>query len=433
MKKIFLLLIISLAIVFGCSKKKEPSNSDRTTVIFWHALGGPLGDALNVMIKEFNATHPKIYIKAISMGNYTALSQKIMASIQAGTQPDIAQVFESWTAKMVDANILKSINDLMSADSTFSQKDLEDFYPIFIKSNMINGQMYSFPFNKSVRVLYYNKDLFFQNDLDPNLPPKTWDDFIKDCEIITKRKSGQEAPTIYGTTFNVDSWQFENLLLQAGGEIMNSDYTKPLFNSKYGIEALNYLSDLLNKYKVAYLSTGYNGQNDFLAGKVAMLEGSSVSMVFMKRNGINFNLGISAIPVNKTKRNIISGTNVAIFNKKNKKVENAAWTFVKWFTDSKQTAEWSTLTYYMPVRKSAFKEESLKKILEYNPEIASVYDQLNYSTFEPPIKQWYKTRKNLKEKVIEKVLRGSIEPKKALDQVASNLEKEIKEGAQHEN
>jgi multiple sugar transport system substrate-binding protein len=419
--------------IFGCSKKKTPADDDKTTVVFWHALGGPLGDALNIMIKEFNDSHSKIYIKAISMGNYTALSQKIMASIQAGTQPDIAQVFESWTAKMVDANILKSINDLIVSDSGFSQKDLDDFYPIFIKSNMINGKMYSFPFNKSVRVLYYNKDLFFQNDLNPNLPPKTWNDFIKYCKIITKRKIGQDAPTIYGTTFNVDSWQFENLLLQSGGQIMNDNYTKPLFNSKYGVESLNYLSDLLNKYKVAYLSTGYNGQNDFLAGKVAMLEGSSVSMVFMKRNGINFNLGISAIPINKTKKNIISGTNVAIFNKKNKKVENAAWEFVKWFTSSKQTAQWSSLTYYMPVRKSAFQEESLKKILEYNPEIASVYDQLNYSTFEPPIKQWYKTRKNLKEKVIEKVLRGSIEPKKALDQVATNLEKEIKEGANNEN
>jgi len=432
-KRIFILIIISLVIISGCSKKKTNVNNDKITIVFWHALGGPLGDALNVMIKEFNDSHSKIYIKAISMGNYTALSQKIMASIQAGTQPDIAQVFESWTAKMVDANILKSIDDLMDADSTFSKKDLDDFYPIFIKSNMINGKMYSFPFNKSVRVLYYNKDMFFKNNLDPNLPPKTWNNFIEDCKVITKRKAGQDAPTIYGTTFNVDSWQFENLLLQAGGQIMNSDYTKPLFNSKYGVEALNYLSDLLNKYQVAYLSTGYNGQNDFLAEKVAMMEGSSVSMVFMKRNGINFNLGISAIPVNKTKKNIISGTNIAIFNKKDTKNERAAWTFIKWFTDSKQTAEWSTLTYYMPVRKSAFKEESLKKILEYNPEIASVYDQLNYSTFEPPIKQWYKTRKNLKEKVIEKVLRGSIEPKKALDQVAANLEKEIKEGARHEN
>ncbi|MBC8415680.1 MAG: extracellular solute-binding protein, partial [Candidatus Cloacimonetes bacterium] len=179
--------------------------------------------------------------------------------------------------------------------------------------------------------------------------------------------------------------------------------------------------------KTGYLSPGYEGQKDFTARKCAFYEDSSVSLAYMLRTGIDFNLGVSAIPIKETKRNIISGTNVVIFKSENEKKEQAAWEFVKWFTDTAQTARWSDLTYYMPVRKSAFQEDVLKKRLETNPEIASVYDQLNYATFEPQISEWFETRKYMEEHVIEKVIRGILSPKEALDNAAEMISKRIAE------
>jgi ABC-type glycerol-3-phosphate transport system substrate-binding protein len=137
-------------------------------------------------------------------------------------------------------------------------------------------------------------------------------------------------------------------------------------------------------------------------------------------------MGISAIPIKETKKNIISGTNVVIFkNEEDRKKELAAWEFVKWFTDTEQTARWSELTYYMPVRKSAMKVDALKNRIASNPEIASVYDQLNYATYEPQISEWFETRKYMEEHVIEKVIRGMLTPEKALDKAAEMIEKKI--------
>ena len=423
MKKIIIFLLLISIVLFSCGKKAKTSG-EVTEVVFWHSMGGPLGVALDKLVAEFNQTHPSIHINAISMGNYTALSQKLMASIQTGKQPDIAQVFESWTANMIDGDVIIPISDFIAKDPNFSQKDLDDFYPVFIKSNTVKGKLVSFPFNKSVRVLYYNKDIFYQNGIDPNKPPRTWQEFRQYCKKLTIVKNGVVKQ--YGTTFKISAWQFENLLMQAGGEILSPD-GKPLLNSQAGVEALNFLTDILNKDKTAYLSTGFDGQNDFLASKVAMYEDSSVSVAFMKNTGIDFNIGITAIPVYKTKRNIISGTNVAIFKKNNEKVENAAWEFVKWFTDTKQTAKWSEMTYYMPVRKSAFQEKAIQERLAANPEMKAVYDQLNYATFEPQISQWFETRKYLEEHVIEKVVRGKLTPKKALDNAAERLMKKLNE------
>ncbi len=425
MKKVLITLCIVLVLIsFGC-KTKSAQTTGNVQIIFWHALGGPLGDALNQMVEEFNKTHEGITVKAINMGNYQALSQKIMASIQAGTQPNISQVYESWTAGLAEGQALVDLSQMIDKDPEF-KKTLDDIYPVFLQSNTLDGKILSFPFNKSVRAMFYNKDLFFQNKLDPNKPPVTWSDFQTMAKKLTLDKNNDKKTDVYGTTITVSAWQFENLLLQAGGEIMNADNTKPLFNSPEGVRALNFMSDLLNKDKSTFLSSGFDGQNDFLAGKVAMLESSSVSLAFLKKTGISFNLGICAIPVDKTKKSIISGTNVAIFKNKDPKVEAAAWEFIKWFTDTKQTAKFSSMTYYMPVRKSAMSESVLQTMIKENPGLETVYDQLNYATYEPQMSQWFEVRKFLEDQVIERVLRKDIAPKKALDDAAKKMNEELK-------
>lgn len=422
MRKIALILLVVTLLVMGCGKKN--TNSEVVQVTFWHALGGPLGDVLTEMVDEFNQTHKDIKVNAVSMGNYQALSQKLMASIQAGNQPDISQVYESWTADLIKSNIIVPIDSFISKDAAY-QESVKDIYPVFLESNRFNGKIWSYPFNKSLRVLYYNKDMFYKNGIDPNKAPVTWADFRAYAKKLTKDTNHDGKPEIWGTSITVSAWQFENLLLQAGGEIMSKDNKKVLFNSPEGVKALGFMTDLLNKDKTAYLSTGYEGQNDFLAGKVAMLEGSSVSLAFMKKNGIPFNLGICAIPVDKTKRSIISGTNVAIFKTKNEKAREAAWEFVKWFTDKKQTAKFASVSYYMPVRISAFDEDSMTKMIKEDPQMQAVFGQLEQATYEPQIGQWFETRKELEEQVIERVLRNALKPAEALNKTAGELQKKL--------
>ncbi len=417
-RKITVILLLML-LMTACSRKAEQE------IVFWHALGGPLGDALNTMIYDFNREHPEIRIKAISMGNYQALSQKIMASIQAGNQPDIAQVFESWTANLVKGGALLSLNEFIYNDNLYV-KELDDFYPVFLKSCTIDNEIWSFPFNKSVRVMYYNKDIFYRNGLDYKKAPATWSDFIDKAKLLTQDLNGNGRNDVWGTTFTTDMWRFENLLLQAGGSLMNEDYTKPTFNSPEGIEALEFLYRLLNIDKSAYISTGYDGQNHFLAGNVAMIEGSSVSYVFMRNAEITFNMGIAGVPVFRTNRNIISGTNIAIFDKGDEKKSKAAWEFIKWFTGPEQTAKFSSLTYYMPVRRSAFNESYIQEMLAEHPGLIDVYQQLESADFEPQIPAWFEFRKNFEEIVLERVFSGTLSPKDALQNAELRLINELK-------
>ncbi|MDP2173164.1 MAG: ABC transporter substrate-binding protein [Candidatus Cloacimonadaceae bacterium] len=422
MRRFLNLTILAVLLIGGCGKVLQ---SEKTKVTFWHGLSGPLGDTLNEMIREFNRTHDDIEVVVNPISSYAALSQKLMASIQAKKQPDIAQVFESWTAKYVDAGVLVPIDELIAADANFGEADLADMYPVFLKSNTYKGNIWSFPFNKSVRAYFYNKDDFYRAGLDPNYFPRTWDEFRRYCSMLTHEAEGDKRKR-YGTNYNVNEWQFVNLLHQAGGAIIDNN-ERPILNSPYGVEALTYITDMMYKDKSVYLVREYEGQNDFLAGIVAMYEGSSVSITHMRQQPINFNIGYAPLPTFRTNKSAVSGANIVIFKSGDTKREKAAWEFIKWFTATEQTAKWSAKTCYMPVRRSAMQSPVIKNFLLEFPQFKGIYDQLEYAVFEPQNPAWFKARPELKG-YLEQAITQRLSPKEALDQAADKFAQLIAAG-----
>ena len=416
MRRIYFLLLLISILMSGCGKTLT---SSKTKVTFWHGLSGPLGDTLNEMIREFNRTHDDIEVVANPISSYTALSQKLMASIQAKKQPDIAQVFESWAAKYIEAGVVASLDEMIAEDENFGEEDLNDLFPVFRNSNTFNGTIYSFPFNKSARAYFYNKDEFYRNGLDPNYFPTTWEEFREYNKKLTRDTDNDGKADRFGTNFNVNEWQFINLLHQAGGTIMDEN-GNPAINSPQGIEALTYITDMMFKDKSVYLVREYEGQNDFLAGIVAMYEGSSVSITHMRQQPINFNIGYAPLPIHKTSQSAVSGANIVIFKSGDKKRERAAWEFIKWFTDTEQTAYWSAKTCYMPVRKSAMQSPAIVNFLTEFPQFKGIYNQLETAVYEPQTPAWFKARPELKG-FLEKAMRGEATPKEALDGAASKL------------
>ena len=172
MTYIFLIAVVAL-LFLGC-KGEHTVDDGPVQVVFWHAMGGPLGDVLeDTLIAEFNAMHENIEIVPVCMGNYSALSQKIMAGVMAGSPPGMAQAYETWTAQLIRGNALVPLDSLMATDTSYSMDAWNDFFPVFQANNTFDGRIYSFPFNKSVPLIYYNVELFDSLGLTP---ATTWDE-----------------------------------------------------------------------------------------------------------------------------------------------------------------------------------------------------------------------------------------------------------------
>jgi len=388
-------------------------------VRFWHAMGGPLGRSLDSLVADYNGD--AFEVESVSMGRYQALSQKIMAAVAAGGPPDIAQCYEAWTANLIENGSIVPFGKFLSGSNGIA--DLDDFPALFLEGSRQGGEIWSFPFNKSVRCLYYNKDLFRAAGLDPDTPPRTWAEYREFARKLTRDLDGDGKADQHGLAAQITASMFENLLVQNGGSLLNEDETATAFDSAEGVEALEFLADLLVRDGSALVSQGFEYQNEFLAGKAAMIEGSSVSLAFMEGK-YTFEMGIAPLPAGKRDTQLVAGTDVVLFAGTPER-EARAWAFVKWFTDTAQTARWSATTGYLPVRRSAMSDPVLAAKLDRYPGLREAYGQLDRAVPQPKAKGWYAGRNILERDAVEPVLRGRMEPAEALKAAAEKASAEF--------
>ncbi|MBN2537409.1 extracellular solute-binding protein, partial [candidate division WOR-3 bacterium] len=298
----------ALVLLAGCGGGEQggPQAAGKVRVTFWHAMGGPLGDALKTMVEEFEAANPDVDIDPVSMGGYPSLSQKLMGALQVDAPPNMAQMYESWTTQFHELGKLVPLDSFVRGDAGLSEAELADFYPAFIEDNSWNGRIVTLPFNKSVPVYFYNIGMLEAAGYDRF--PDTWDGFRQMAKKLTDRDKG-----IWGTAGGVNEWQFGCMLRQLGGDFLDETGAKAVFNSDAGVKAAEYQRALMADDSSAMFAVGYDVQNDFLSGKIGCIWGTSVSWAYMQ-DKMTFPVGVAAIPTWDGNQDVLSfGTNIGVF------------------------------------------------------------------------------------------------------------------------
>lgn len=407
-KKLIILSILGLFL--SCTSQK----SETTT--FWHAMGGPLGDALKKIVNDYNSQSSQP-ITLVNLGNYYTLSQKIMGAVASNTPPTAAQMYESWASELLAANKIEPIENYLSlVDSA----KLAHVFPVLIEGNKWGDTLVTFPFNKSVPVFYYNIDLFEKYGIKKF--PETWDEFREVAKKLTIDENGDGNPEIYGTAFTIDVWIFATILYQKGGKLLDGDSV--CFYSEEGIETLTFLRDLIFKDRCAYLGTGYSHQDDFANGRVAMIWGTIVSYAFMK-DKINFRLGIAPVPHDKYRTVVISGTNVGIFKGVPTNFKENFVKFINYFLEDSVQAYWASHTGYVPLTRTAFDNPALENFVSKVPGLKEAMLQVEYGDYEPRDPVWFTGRRILSEEGIEPALRGYAEPEQSLKRARDLIQAEM--------
>src|SRR5262249_49621077 len=83
---------------------------------------------------------------------------------------------------------------------------------------------------------------------------------------------------------------------------------------------------------------------------------------------------------------VMYGANAAVLKSTPEK-QLAMWRFLKWFSESDQTAKWATQSYYMPVRKTAASSHALKDYwAKTDPQGKQAFDLIGTSVPEPNVR-----------------------------------------------
>lgn len=384
---------------------------------FWHAMTGAQEKALQKITDDFMSQNPNIKVKLVPQGNYTDLQNKLTAAAKAKNTPTIAQTYENWNTEYIQNGIAADLTPfIMDPKYGWTTDELNDIAQVYRDDNQWDGKYYSLPFNKSTNVLFYNKTLLDKAGLQV---PTTWDELKTAAAKLTQDKADGKGKVIGMGFENSIGLDFNTYVRQAGGQYIDDQNGKALFNSPEGKEALNFIYDFIKSGTGRTAGEDNYMSDPFGRGDVAMYIGSSAGMSFIDSAVAGkFEWGVAPLPQGKQAAAVIQGTNVSMFNTASDEQQLAAWEYLKFLINTDNTAYWAMNTGYMPVRNSASSSADYQQFLKDHPNQGVAEQQLANGYF------YYRgLGANAVQTAVSKEVQNVLLGQKSVDQALADAEK----------
>ncbi len=394
-----LIAILLLPLVAACAGAPAPTEQPNAvdqldlkgpvSVTLWHTQVQTNAAALQALVDDFNKTNQNgITVKLEFQGNYTQLYQKNLAAIQAGTLPELAVAYESFVADYMKADAVLDLGPYVSSKKYgLTKESLDDIFSSYLDTNrfaQFGNKLLSFPFTKSLLTMYQNDDILREIGLSS---PKTWDDFEKVAKAA-KKVGADGKVSRYGWAVLPSASTFNGWVISRGGRLMSEDSKTVAWDGQQGVDSLALVQRCLQE-QWCYNPKGFDYENDFGTNKLAFVMDSSTGRPFYKpfmKTPINWSI-VSIPQTDPSKaKTVMYGANIAAFKTSPEK-QLASWLFMKWFAEAQQTAKWSIISSYMPVRKSVVNDAALKQSWSTSdPQGKQAFDLNGTSAPEPNVR-----------------------------------------------
>lgn len=352
-------------------------------VQWWHAMGGELGEILEGITDDFNASQDDYRVVPSYRGNYTETMTSAIAAFRANEQPHILQVFEVGTGTMMAAEgAIYPIHELMETHGR--PFDREAFLPAVVGYYAdTSGNMLSFPFNSSTPILYLNRDAFDAAGLED--APETWEQMVD----YARQLRDSDAANC-GFTTSWPSWvMLENF------SAMHNSPLGTLENGFGGFETeLVFDNELVARHwdnlktwqDEGIFRWGGPGPGDdaaplFYAGECAMFFGSSASRAGVLANA-DFEVDYAMQPYyadvdGAPQNSIIGGATLWTLQGHSDEEYAAVAAFFEYLSSAEVQADWHQRTGYLPITQAAWELSETQGFYADNPGADISIEQMN--------------------------------------------------------
>lgn len=416
--------LLLLVFMLGC-QDRPPADDGVVTITFWHSFVSATQPALHDLIDRFEEAHPGIRIDEQYIPTGDGLIQKLVASVQSGTAPDISWVHADFLGQLVQADALYRMDTFIDGPDGLTQEAYDDIFPGLLQAAHWQDTLYALPMETTLLALFYNQDHFRAAGLDPERPPRTWEELHSYARRLTEDTDGDGRFERYGFYVPVfpasgplNVWmvlQWSPFLWEAGGEIINPEQTEVLFNSPAGVQALTYWRDV-------YRDMGSPAQSlthdlSFVSQHVSMIMDGPWDLPRLKEL-MPADWAVAPLPRGPQQQvTYLAGEHLAIF--KQSAHPEAAWTFLKWVIQPETQARFSQQSGYLPVTRSTLELPSYQAYLETDPYLRAFVEQLPLGRPRPNIDYFQVEINRTIAEAIEQTLVGGRDPQQALDEAAA--------------
>ena len=406
----------------------------KTEVEWWHAMGGTLGEKVNEIASDFNASQSEYEIKPVYKGTYAETMTSAIAAFRAKQQPAIVQVFEVGTATMMGAKkAIYPVHELMAdTKESFDPNKYLSAVTGYYTSN--EGKMLSMPFNSSTPVLYYNKDMFANAGIKS--APKTW----KEMGEVSQKLLDAGAHCGFTTTWQ--SWtQIENFGARNNVAMADNNNgfggldTKFTFNKPAFVKHINQMREWSKTDIFRYGGRQSTGMPLFYTQRCAMTMGSSAGLAGIKANMKDINVGVAQLPydeslIKKPQNTIIGGASLWVLSGHSNEEYKGVAKFFSYLSSAAVQADWHQFTGYLPITQDAYQLTKKQGFYKKNPgtdvavmQMTSVKPTVNSKGIR--FGNFLQTRDIINEQ-LEAVWAGKISAQTALDNAVKQGNEELR-------
>jgi multiple sugar transport system substrate-binding protein len=336
-------LVLAATACGGGSNKSSSSNpDDGTQLTMW--VRSATDQFSQRLVDGYNSSHKNhVQLTVIPNDNYLA---KVGAAAGSNSLPDILASDVVYTPNYTKQGLFQDISSEIKA---------LPFYSGLAKSHLdvasYQGKTYAVPHKLDSSVMFYNKDLFKQAGLDPDKPPKNFDEILTDARAINKLGNGITGFDIAGSCGGCGVYTLFPYAWADGVKMLSDDGKKADFNNATFKKIFTLYKTLTDEGLVASSDKTQDGSTwpaNFEAGKVGILPlGSPIVADLLK---VKFNWGVTPLmSPDGSKTSTFIGGDVAGISRSSKH-KAQAWDFLKWTLDENAQVEIITKNGDLPGR-----------------------------------------------------------------------------------
>lgn len=252
-------------------------------------------DRLRADVAEFEKANPDIDVD-LREGK---MDPKTFATKLAGGQlEDVFYVYFTDPASLIAKRQVADISSYLD-DHPATKEIRPELMKVFSDAD---GKVYGLPAENYSLGLLYNRTLFTQAGLDPNSPPKTWEEVRAAAKKIAALGNGTVGYGDYSKA-NTGGWHFTAELYSLGGDVAtkDGDAWKAAFNDDKGKQVLRQLKDMRwtdNSMGSRQLLEWSDLLQLMGAGKLGMYvaTGDNIPIIVNQYKGDYKHYGLSTIP-----------------------------------------------------------------------------------------------------------------------------------------
>jgi multiple sugar transport system substrate-binding protein len=356
---------------------------------------------------EWEAENPGFKVAPEVVG-WGQCQDKVTTLAAAGTPVALAYV-GSRTLKQF------ALNDLI-VPVPMTDEEKAGYYNYVPETVTFDGTQWGVPVAFSTKALFWNKEVFEAAGLDPEVPPKTWEEEIAFAKQI-EDNTDFDGFGVVAKTFDNTMHQFLHWVYTNDGQVIDAEGNIVL-DSPQNLEALTALRDIS-----AYSEEGPTAyeQNEvraiWLDGTLGMIHASPNAGILATEAGMNW--GVAPLPLGPSAKGpgtLLITDSLAVF--KGTGVEEQATSLAKFLTSGER--QWAAemaqgLTPLRPL------EPQTSELLAENPAWAPFLDGIEFGGPEPLLTD-YVGLQNVMIEMVQSVVTGQAEPAAALTLAAGELE-----------